>query len=944
MTRPDYVPDDAKDITEYGAVSNPDDPNDQAVYEGNRDAIIDACNAAGSEGSIYVPEGTYYFGQGSGNHWIRHGAHTPPGISIYGDGPEASVLGMHGHGEKGEIHTLFNHAADEYTGTNEHTVTYQEIQFHGQAPKLPNLYDSEPRVGQSGVSVQSDNSGLDFEVKRAYFYQMYGAGIDVRGSLTIDFSTFEESGIKLENDADAVGDTSINHHIVARPESSNKVVMRDSEFINTSGNAIDAAGSGPVECYRCWGSGLGTGWCKLSAYDLRLENVYMEPFTQELQDLTAGDDIGDGYNGRRGPFYRLDGDPSVVPVAELYDVEIRGTTREAIEIRERSSDLSGDVELHGDMIAFHDIAKADGRDEAIRAVGEDFVDSDIGRLSVHDSDTDAVLDITGNGSIETLKYGNSGSAGSTDDVEILDSESGADPFQPDVPSQDEVGVNALSDTGQEDDGTTTDSPLFNDWTPQWESDHDDWSVVSGDEFAGGSALAFEHDGQTRTRYAISCDEIGTPADVEVLDKFRVPAFTDDESLGFHARVNLRSSSSSAGENGYWLELENREGAFRLAKYTDGNLTTMGRFGTPEEDTFYYRRFRAEGNELKAKVWKASENEPSEWDIETTDSDHADGWVGLGSFDTGLVETDIFSVATDGGTAPHLNSDTSPGVTWQNPTDGKTVSGTTVLQIDAADQEDNDDSLTVEYRIDDGTWQSASYNADTGYYEDTWDTTGTADGDRTLEAKATDSAGNSANTSVTVTVDNSLSVETIGVENVTDASTMLVGNVTSFGGADGATCYFEWREQGTETWNRVGEQTRSSLGEFSADLTGLEAGTSYEFQAAAETTDRATGSIRSFDTGTDSTSLSIDRFALSDKSNPSWSWYEVDWAVSDVDGELDTVVSELRYNGNTVTAESTNVSGETASFTHEVRVQGDVDEIRLSVNDTSNDYISESKKI
>ncbi|MEF8914136.1 Ig-like domain-containing protein [Natronomonas sp.] len=941
MTRPEYVPDDAVDITDYGAVSNPDDPADGS-YSTNRQAIIDAGNAAGRSGNIYVPEGTYFFGEDDSNSWIVMGAHTAAGLSFYGDGPGKSVLGMTEHCPESAIGTMFRYNPDEYD-TETHTATWKGLKLEGNAQNLGNKI--QHGVGSLAIISQSGNSELTLQLDTVYIHDTYSAAVKHReGDLRADYCTFERVGIEITNDTYESSDRSesVDHCLIPQPDSDKSCIVDHCEFVNASGNAIDAGGDGTIETYSCWGSGLGVGWYKVQdCKKYVIENTYMEPNTQALEDLL----VNDWFIGHRGPFYSVQGDTDVVPIVETNHVKCVSTTLQSVLLYNQSNAESNDAEWRGDMIAFHDSANGN-RDAAIRTKGNDLRNTDINRISVHDSDVSQIFDVTGDGAIESLTHENSGTIGSTEDVTIQNSEQGGDPLQPDVPSRDEVGVDAVSDAEETDEDTeedTTDSPLFDDWTPQWASDSDDWSVVSGDQFAGGNALAFEHDGETRTRYAFSCDNVGAPADVEVLDKFRVPAFTADESLGFHARVNLRSSSSSAGENGYWIEVESPENSFRLAKYTDGSLTTLGRFGTPEEDTFYYRRFRAEGNELKAKVWKASENEPSEWDIVTTDSDHADGWVGLGSFDTGLVETDVFSVATDGGTASHLNSDTAPKVAWQSPNNGETVSGTISLEIDAEGQED-DDSPTVEYRIDDGTWQTASYNTDTGYYEDTWDTTGTADGDRTLEAKATDSAGNSTNTSITVTVDNSLSVETIGVENVTDASTTLVGDVTGFGGADGATCYFEWREQGTETWNTVGEQTRSSLGEFSADLTGLEAGTSYEFQAVVETADRATGSIRSFDTGTDGTSLSIDRFALTDKSNPSWSWYEVDWAASDVDGELDTVVSELRYNGNTVTAESTNVSGETASFTHEVRVQGDVDEIRLSVNDTSNDYISESKQI
>lgn len=237
-----------------------------------------------------------------------------------------------------------------------------------------------------------------------------------------------------------------------------------------------------------------------------------------------------------------------------------------------------------------------------------------------------------------------------------------------VPTADEVGAwtDGERDETDEEDGEepepepteTDEETAFESWTPRWEATEDDWGVVTGSDFEGEHALEFEHDGPERTRYAISWDAVGEPSDVEVLEKFRVPEFNEDDTLGIHGRVHLRSSTDNGQENGYWIEIEARENAFRLGKYTNGSLTTLDRFGTPVENTFFYRRFRAEGETLRAKIWEATEPEPATWNVEMTDGDHSDGWVGLGSFGTQAVETDVLSVGIDGESAPGPFSDVS----------------------------------------------------------------------------------------------------------------------------------------------------------------------------------------------------------------------------------------------------------------------------------------------
>ncbi|NIQ93923.1 MAG: S8 family serine peptidase [Desulfuromonadales bacterium] len=100
-------------------------------------------------------------------------------------------------------------------------------------------------------------------------------------------------------------------------------------------------------------------------------------------------------------------------------------------------------------------------------------------------------------------------------------------------------------------------------------------------------------------------------------------------------------------------------------------------------------------------------------------------------------------------------DASPSVSIHNPVDGSTVSETVTIQVDASDTEDADDALNVEVSIDSGSWQVASYNSTSGYYETGWDTSGLTDGSsHSIDARATDSGDNTTMaTQVSVTVDN-----------------------------------------------------------------------------------------------------------------------------------------------------------------------------------------------
>ena len=577
--------------------------------------------------------------------------------------------------------------------------------------------------------------------------------------------------------------------------------------------------------------------------------------------------------------------------------------------------------------------------------------------ALHITDTDASREIirwdsSGSGSLASLqKSGNGGSSSVTNNGNLSITDEGSD-SRTDidvVPNAADVGAwsTGSSDSDEEeqeeedeteDDDTTQVDSEFTEWTPRWASNTGDWGVVAGSEFAGGHALQFETDGSGRTRQAISWDAVGEPSDVEVLDRFRVPAFHEDEERGYHARTHLRSSTENGNEVGYWTELEAAADGFRLAKYrSDGGLTTMERFGTPVENEFMYRRFRAEGDEVKVKVWPANGSEPSGWDVEVTDADHDEGWVGLGSFDAEAVETDVLSVAVGGETARITPDGPRPTIAWVSPSDGATVDGDVdvTLDVDGVDATD----VSVEYRADGGTWSDASYDG-SGTFSGSVDTTAFEDGELSLEARLTDGDGDTVGATVDVVVDNGPSVETLAASDVTDEEATLRGELTNLGGSEEVTVWFEWRAVGEESWTVAGERTLAEAELFDRRISGLDPDAEYEFRAAVDDDgDTVTGTTRPFATlgaPEESSAPSIDAFDITDRSDDTWSRFEVEWAVSDEERELDTVITTLEYQGVTVAAESTSVYGQESNHTHVIRVRGDVDRVRLWVNDTSNE--------
>jgi hypothetical protein len=102
-----------------------------------------------------------------------------------------------------------------------------------------------------------------------------------------------------------------------------------------------------------------------------------------------------------------------------------------------------------------------------------------------------------------------------------------------------------------------------------------------------------------------------------------------------------------------------------------------------------------------------------------------------------------------------NLDDPPTASIVSPTQGSTVFGVVTIEVDAGDDRDAEGTLTVEVSIDAEAWQATTYNSSSALYELVWDTTAASDGPHTIDARATDSALNTANAGqLTVTVDNS----------------------------------------------------------------------------------------------------------------------------------------------------------------------------------------------
>lgn len=119
-----------------------------------------------------------------------------------------------------------------------------------------------------------------------------------------------------------------------------------------------------------------------------------------------------------------------------------------------------------------------------------------------------------------------------------------------------------------------------------------------------------------------------------------------------------------------------------------------------------------------------------------------------------------------------NVDEPPTVSIRNPQNGSVVAGTVTLQVSASD----DRGLNaVEYKVDAGPFQTLNFNATTGYWEASWNTTLESDGPHTVTVRAMDTGGQSSSASVGVTTDNTAPVVSVfePAEGATVSGTIVV---------------------------------------------------------------------------------------------------------------------------------------------------------------------------
>lgn len=159
-------------------------------------------------------------------------------------------------------------------------------------------------------------------------------------------------------------------------------------------------------------------------------------------------------------------------------------------------------------------------------------------------------------------------------------------------------------------------------------------------------------------YILSWDDPGEPSDVEVI--YRSGMIGSSVTPHVIVRGNVDGGELIDGYRIRSSRSVSDEDTIEIISYVDGTFTALGEEPTQVShdtvDEVVWCRFRANGNELKAKSWEDGNGEPSSWQVEVTDNDISSGsWVAVRNQDSFGEPGDgyvfDFGVGTGGDTAP-----------------------------------------------------------------------------------------------------------------------------------------------------------------------------------------------------------------------------------------------------------------------------------------------------
>lgn len=119
------------------------------------------------------------------------------------------------------------------------------------------------------------------------------------------------------------------------------------------------------------------------------------------------------------------------------------------------------------------------------------------------------------------------------------------------------------------------------------------------------------------------------ADVDITYTLTIVQPTPAEQIFHHVMARIPAASAPAPSSGYDLFIRSNGLTLeRVANWASQAVLGSVPGFTLTQGTAYRVRFRLEGITLRVKVWPAANTEPTDWQIDVTDTAYATGYVGL----------------------------------------------------------------------------------------------------------------------------------------------------------------------------------------------------------------------------------------------------------------------------------------------------------------------------
>jgi len=184
-----------------------------------------------------------------------------------------------------------------------------------------------------------------------------------------------------------------------------------------------------------------------------------------------------------------------------------------------------------------------------------------------------------------------------------------------------------------------------------------WTVETDGSSLDNRVIVNDRSSQS-TWKILSFDGAGSPSGVvEALILTRFGGSTGSPRTG----VIIHGSGAADSQSGYMAYLDNSatQSRLRLGRWDNGSLTALANaasFSFNGGNDLFYIRIQHNGTAIRAKWWRAQDNEPGSWTISSNDTTYSSGWIAYANTQVSTsqaIRLDAIGVGTSGDPAPML---------------------------------------------------------------------------------------------------------------------------------------------------------------------------------------------------------------------------------------------------------------------------------------------------